>query len=78
MPGWRVEVKTRNSGTSAGTSDAVSPQTDSHSFVSHIAMSFLSGLAVTTLMTHAHCLIPSKERLPDAKPLSNLPATPVT
>ena len=23
-PGWRVEVKTRNSGTSAGTSDAVS------------------------------------------------------
>lgn len=24
VPGWRVEVKKRNSGTSAGTSDAVS------------------------------------------------------
>ena len=53
-PGWHVEVKTRNSGTSAGTSDAVSLGT-CHKCIVSIFLLSQSSISMLLCMTAKPC-----------------------
>ncbi len=48
-PGWHAEVKTRNSGTSAGTSDAVSLSAVRQRHTCIVYIVFLSQLSISPL-----------------------------